>query len=319
MHATVRNRNDPSKASHLEQLAQSASGTLRLFDADLLSPAGFSEAFSGCKVVVHTASPFRIQGVKDPQRDLIDPALIGTRNVLAAVNECPTVERVVLTSSVVAIHADGAEHQPQVLNEALWNECASLSYQPYAYSKTLAEREAWRLAEAQTRWKLVTINPGFILGPSLSKRVESTSVDLMLQLVDGRGKSGLPELYFEIADVRDVAQAHLLAASLGDAQGRHIISNGVKSFPELASLLRDHFHDRYPIPTAAVPKALMYLVGPFMGFSWRFVRRNVGVRFEVDSSKSRTALGLEYRPIEQTLVDSIEQLEQLGLIRPTQR
>ena len=38
--------------------------------------------------------------VKDPQKDLVDPALLGTKNVLnAAVKSKATVKRVVLTSS----------------------------------------------------------------------------------------------------------------------------------------------------------------------------------------------------------------------------
>ena len=44
--------------------------------------------------------------VEDPQKDLVDPALMGTRNVLsAAVKSKATVKRVVLTSSF----AGGAE------------------------------------------------------------------------------------------------------------------------------------------------------------------------------------------------------------------
>lgn len=70
--------------------------------------------------VFHTASPFRIN-VNDPQKDLVDPALNGTKNVLppldaflsdsqleilqvlAAVEKSSTVKVVVVTSSVAAI------------------------------------------------------------------------------------------------------------------------------------------------------------------------------------------------------------------------
>jgi len=314
VHATVRDRNSTAKVEHLHELAQGAPGKLELFEADLLQPAGFARAFAGCKVVMHVASPFRIQHVKNPQAELIEPALQGTRNVLAAVNATESVERVVLTSSVAAIHSDAMDHQPQALNESLWNESASLKYQPYAYSKTLAEREAWKIAESQPRWRLVTINPSFVVGPSLSRRVDATSTDLMLQFVDGRAKNGVPDLRLGIVDVRDVAQAHLLAASLGGANGRHIVSNEVMSFPGIAVQLRAIFGDRYPIPRAALPKLLMYVVGPFIDFPWRFTRRNVGVDLAIDNAKSRSALGLAYRPLAQTLKDCVEQMERLGLL-----
>jgi nucleoside-diphosphate-sugar epimerase len=315
VHATVRDRKNQAKVGHLAALAKGSPGTLTLFDADLLSPNGFAAAFASCKVVMHVASPFRIKGVKDAQKELIDPAVTGTRNVLMAVNESPSVARVVLTSSVAAIHTDAADHQPAALNEELWNDTASLSYQPYAYSKTLAEREAWKIAEAQSRWQLLTINPSFVVGPSLSNRVDATSVDVLLQLVDGRMKSGAPDLRLGMVDVRDVARAHLLAANLAAPKGRHIVSNQVLGFPEVAALLREIYGDRYPIPKSIVPKVLMYLLGPFMGFSWGYVRRNIGISPRIDNAKSRTALGLEYTPIRQTLKDSVDQLEQMGLIR----
>lgn len=315
VHATVRDRNAAAKVEHLNALAQGAPGKLELFEADLLEPAGFAPAFAGCKVVMHVASPFRIGRIKNPQAELIEPALIGTRNVLAAVNATECVERVVLTSSVAAIHTDAMDHKPQALVESLWNESASLNYQPYAYSKTVAEREGWRIAEAQQRWRLVTINPSLVVGPNLSRRVDATSTDLMLQFVDGRAKSGMPDMRLGIVDVRDVARAHLLAAGLPDANGRHIVSNEVVSFPDLAERLRSIYGERYPIPRATVPKALMYLAGPLMGFPWRYVRRNVGVALAIDNSKSKTSLGLTYRPLEQTLKDCVDQLDAAGLIR----
>lgn len=316
VHATVRDHKNRAKVGHLEALAAKSPGTLTLFDADLLSPDGFVDAFASCRVVMHVASPFRIQGVKDPQNELISPAVTGTRNVLSAVNASPTVERVVLTSSVAAIHTDAADHQPAALTEELWNDTASPSYQPYSYSKTLAEREAWKMADAQTRFQLLTINPAFVLGPSLSARVDATSVDFILQLVDGRMKSGVPDLRLGMADVRDVARAHLLAASSTNAKGRHIVSNQVLGFPEVAAILREIYGDRYPIAKSIVPKALMYLLGPFMGFSWGYVRRNIGVSPRIDAAKSRVSLGLEYTPIQKTLKDAVDQLAQMGLVTP---
>ena len=50
----------------------------------------------------HTASPFQI-AVADPQRDLVEPALNGTKNVLASVARTPSVKKVILTSSIAAV------------------------------------------------------------------------------------------------------------------------------------------------------------------------------------------------------------------------
>ena len=57
---------------------------------------------TGADYVLHTASPFQ-NTVSDPQKDLVDPALKGTLNVLHAAAKSGTVKRVVVTSSCAAI------------------------------------------------------------------------------------------------------------------------------------------------------------------------------------------------------------------------
>ena len=80
VHAAVRNPDDAAKVAHLEAAAQAGPGRLRLFAADLLQEGSYDRAMEGCAAVIHTASPF-IRAVSDPQRDLVTPALEGTRNV----------------------------------------------------------------------------------------------------------------------------------------------------------------------------------------------------------------------------------------------
>jgi hypothetical protein len=56
----------------------------------------------GAKFVFHTASPYYFEGVSDPEKELIEPARQGTRNLFSSVKKAKgTVERVVVTSSVV--------------------------------------------------------------------------------------------------------------------------------------------------------------------------------------------------------------------------
>ena len=110
VHAAVRDPHNTSKVAHLNRIAEQAPGTLRLFAGDLLQPGSYDEAMEGCAVVIHTASPF-IRAVDDPQRDLVAPALQGTRNVLAGVGRTPSVTRVVLTSSIAAMYGDATDIQ----------------------------------------------------------------------------------------------------------------------------------------------------------------------------------------------------------------
>lgn len=104
VHATVRDADAAAKTAHLTSLP-GAANCLRLFFADLLARAGaFDDAVACCAVVYHPASPYTF-GVKDAQRNLVDPALEGTRLVLhsCATAAGPGRRRVVLTSSMAAI------------------------------------------------------------------------------------------------------------------------------------------------------------------------------------------------------------------------
>ncbi|MEH0158058.1 aldehyde reductase [Limibacter armeniacum] len=310
VHATVRSLSDPKKTRHLEQLAEESPGTLKLFEANLLQEGSFEKAMQGCEIVMHTASPFQLN-VKDAQKDLVDPALRGTRNVLLTANETPSVKRVVLTSSVVAIYGDAVEIEAtdsKTFTEAYWNSTSSLSHQPYSYSKTLAEKEAWSIADNQSQWTLTTINPAFVMGPSISGRTDSTSVDFMLNMFNGKLKMGVPDMNFGLVDVRDVASAHILAGLKPEASGRHILCAGSLSMLEIAQILRKKYGEKFPIPKNSLPNAMLYMFGPFMGFSWKFLKYNLGYALQFDNSYSKQDLGLRYRAIEDTLNTFAENL-----------
>ena len=56
-------------------------------------------------VLLHTASPF-FYDTTDPEKDLVIPAINGTRNILAAVKKYgPQIERVLTTSSDAAFYS----------------------------------------------------------------------------------------------------------------------------------------------------------------------------------------------------------------------
>lgn len=65
-------------------------------------------ASRGARGVASTASPFT-SDFQDPVKELVEPAKLGTRNVLEQANETPSVKRVVVTSSCAAIYGDNAD------------------------------------------------------------------------------------------------------------------------------------------------------------------------------------------------------------------
>lgn len=311
VHAAVRNPADTARLAHLDDLAARSGGTIRYFKADLLSAGSYDEAMADCRIVFHTASPFTLD-VRDPQTQLIDPALRGTQNILDSVERTTTVERLVLTSSCAAIYGDNRDLLRTAngrFTENDWNTTSSLQHQPYFYSKTLAERAAWEAAERQSRWKLVVLNPSLVIGPGLNAHATSESFNVIRQFGDGRMRFGAPDLGLGVVDVRDVAEAHLRAAFLPEAGGRHILSGYNTSLPALAQTLLPRYA-AYPIPRRTLPTWLVWLAAPLTdrSITRRFVRDNVGLPWIADNSKSQRALGLHYRPLQESMHEMFAQL-----------
>ncbi|MCI4669237.1 MAG: NAD-dependent epimerase/dehydratase family protein [Bacteroidia bacterium] len=313
VHAAVRTPENKEKVAHLDQIAANAPGSIKYFKSDLLEEGSYKEAMENCELVFHTASPFT-SNYKDPQKELIDPALKGTRNVLETANQVESVKRVVVTSSCAAIYTDATDVQntPKgILTEDIWNTTASLDYQPYSYSKTVAEKAAWEIAEKQSRWDLVTINPSLVMGPPLnSKSNTSESFTILKQIGDGSLKSGAPKMGFGLVDVRDVADAHFQAGFVPSAEGRYITSAHNTNMFEMTQTLRPKYGENYPIPKSVVPKWLLMLVGPMVNknFSRQFIRKNVGVEWKADNSKIQRDLGINFRPMQETMEDSFQVL-----------
>lgn len=319
VHAAVRNPEDTKKVEHLINAAVNSKGQLKFFKGDLLNPGSFDAAMVGCELVFHTASPYTIN-VKDPQKELIDPALKGTENVLNSVNKVGSVKRVVLTSSCAAIYTDAiecADAPGGKLTEAVWNTTASLEYQPYYYSKTLAERKAWEMAKVQSNWDLVSINPPGVFGPPLNpEHTTSESINILKMLGDGQMKMGAPKMGIGVVDVRDVAEAHFRAGFTPAASGRYLTSAHNTDFLELGTVLLPKYGDKYPLPKKALPKWLLMLIGPITNklFTRRFIKNNVNIPWVADNSKIKKELSMTFRPLQETMEDSFQALIDAGIL-----
>lgn len=155
------------KGGEEEGEGSSGGGRLELFDkCDLLSPGSFDAALSDGRVryVFHTASPFRMAA---PGEELLRAAVGGTREVLSACARLggASLERVVLTSSVAAVHSHvpaeraGERGKGRPYTQADWNADGSPSYFPYEHSKAAAERWAWRYVRAASAGR-AAVPPG---------------------------------------------------------------------------------------------------------------------------------------------------------------
>ena len=314
--ATVRDPAKPKGLEHLHTLSVAHPGKLTLWAADLLEEGGFTDAMRGCELVVHTASPFLLGKIKDPEEQLVRPALEGTRNVLNSVNATGSVKRVVLTSSVTAVYGDNVDMKgKRCFTDDDWNTTSSIDHQPYAYSKTVAEREAWAIQAAQARWDLVTINPGLVLGPSLTTASNSGSMATMRHFTDYTMAAGAPALQVGVVDVRDVGRAHIKAGYRPEAHGRYIAVAETVSLLRMSRILTDVFGRRASFPRIELPKVLIKLGAPFAGLTVKYVERNVGWPLAFDNTRTKEALGIDFRPAAEFIVEHFQQMIDDGLVK----
>ncbi len=298
--------------AHLRALP-GASERLELVEADLMKPGSFDTAVAGCEFVMHTASPYSLDA-KDPQRDLVDPAVQGTRSVLESCRKAGTVKRVVLTSSMAAITDEpDSDH---VLTEADWNSKSTLERNPYYLSKTLAERAGWEFVEREKPgFDLVVINPFLVIGPSLSAAI-NTSPQMFVDLLSGT-YPGVMSMAWGFVDVRDVARAHVLAMEVATASGRYICANQTISMRELVELLRASGYDGYKLPSIGldcgigdyIVRLSSYLQPKGIG---SYLRTHVGRVPRFDHSKIERELGLAFRPLPQSILDTVTDLKKWG-------
>ncbi|XP_073139242.1 phenylacetaldehyde reductase-like [Henckelia pumila] len=234
--ASVRDPNDPKKTQHLLAL-DGAKERLELVRANLLEEGSFDAVVDGCDGVFHTASPF-YHGVTDPQAELIDPALKGTLNVLRSCAKTPSVKRVVLTSSMAAVAFNGKNRSPDVVvDETWWSDpefCRQMQ-QWYVLSKTLAEDAAWKFVK-EKGIDMVTINPAMVIGPLLQPTLNTSSAAI-LNLINGANT--YPNVTFGWVNVKDVANAHILAFENPLASGRYCMVESVAHQSEIVEILRE--------------------------------------------------------------------------------
>ena len=305
---SVRKKNGPS-VTHLQRLP--GAERLELVEADLLDAPVWRDALAGCAYVLHTASPYALD-VKDPQRDLVDPALQGTRHVIEAASSSKALVLVVVTSSMAAVTDE--PDADRVLTEADWNESSSLERNPYYYSKTVAEREAWHLAE-QLRLSVVTINPFVIIGPSLSPGL-NTSNAIFADLLGGV-YPGIMRLTWGLVDVRDVARAHIEAIERPGASGRYLCAAGTITMREVVELLNEAGYQDYKLPRLGLDCTVGdYAVRLSSYFQPKgvgtYLRTHIGRTPRFDTLKIQEQLGLRYRALADTIRDTVADVVRQG-------
>jgi nucleoside-diphosphate-sugar epimerase len=282
-------------------------GRLEVRAADLTSDAGWDEAIKGCDYVLHVASPFPAAQPKDAD-ELIVPARDGTLRILRE-SLAAGVRRVVVTSSVAAVrHGHNSGPSGRELTEADWSDPDDPNLTPYTRSKTLAERAAWDYMRAEgAAEKLVTVQPGAIIGPLLGPD-RSYSLQAVERMLTGR-MPGLPALGFSFIDVRDVAALEVSALTATEASGQRLIAAGrFLWLSEVAAILRERLGpDARKVPRRRVPNVVVRAMALFDP-EVRSVTGDLGKKVTYSMENAERRVGWSPRPVEETIVECARSL-----------
>ncbi|GLB36862.1 putative D-lactaldehyde dehydrogenase [Lyophyllum shimeji] len=281
---------------------------------DITKEGAFDEAVKGVDAIAHTASPFYLDAASVDE--LIGPAVNGTTCILkSAAKNGQGVKRIVVTSSCASVLEVGKD---KVFTEKDWNELAIKEVKEqndeasgpakYFASKTLAEKAAWEFYEknkSDAKWDLAVLNPPFVFGPVIHdvKGVDSLNTSARqwhdTVLVDGKPKDFLTTQGASWIDVRDVAEAHVLALEKEAAGGeRIIISAGSYVWQDWV----DAANSLSPSPIPSHPRLPVGYPG---------ARPDKPVA-SYDTSKEKRILGLKYHTKEETTRDTLADFEKRG-------
>ncbi|OOG39632.1 epimerase [Rhodanobacter sp. C06] len=297
----------------LKQGGAEPGARLSFAEADLERDEGWAAAVAGCDYVLHVASPFPPTLPKH-EDELIVPAREGALRVLRAARDTG-VKRVVLTSSFAAV---GYGHPPQAapFDESSWTDPAGDDVQPYAKSKTLAERAAWDfIAREGGALELSVVNPVGVFGPVLGPDY-STSILLVQRLMDG-AMPGCPKLSFGVVDVRDVADLHLRAMSDPAAKGERFlaVAGDFMSIRGIALVLKHRLGTAARrVPTLQLPNWLVRLAA-LRDPAVKQILPELGKYKNATGVKAQRLLGWAPRPNADAVVATAESLVQLGLLK----
>ena len=274
---------------------------------DIAQEGAFEEAIKSdppFEAVIHTASPFHFN-VTDVQKQLLDPAIIGTTGILKSIKKhAPSVKRVVITSSFAAIlDAYNIPKPGHTYSEKDWDpvtEKDALQNPAWGYraSKTFAERAAWDFVEKEKpNFDLVTINPPLVLGPIVhylnSLDALNTSNEKVRDFITGKAKDGLPETAMPMwIDVRDTAEAHVNAVEKKNFGGKRVyFTAGYGTNREIADAIRSEFPEYKDIVPASGGEKV-----DFAGF---------------DNTLAKELLGHPFITVQQSTVDLVKSLKPL--------
>jgi dihydroflavonol-4-reductase len=285
---------------------------IELRHGDLLDPASVDRAMAGVDLLFHVGAVHR-NYAPDPTQ-IIRPAVEGTQNVLASARK-HGVRRVIYTSTGATV---GFARDPaHPLDESHFHEHPNAAY---IRAKVEAEKLARAEAARPGAPEIVILNPSGVFGPFDYRLTPAT------RAIVGLCQGDPAFLHVCLTDVRDVARAHVLAATKGRPGERYLVTGDNVSPARVSELFREIAGIKPP--QFKPPAFLMRWMG---GWAMRKAKRLgtdtpfdpaslddlAGGHLAYDSTRSRSELGMQYRGAREVLTDTLRWLLHVHALKPS--
>lgn len=280
---------------------------VEIITGEMTNVAVFAEELRGTEVLFHTAAYFRdsFKGGRH-WKELYDTNVRGTADLLVHAHRVG-VRRVVHTSSTNVLSGP----RGQLINESMRRDMKGA--EDYSRSKILADWEIDMFLDRHPDMSICMVLPGWIIGPG--DMGPTSAGQLVLDFLN-RKLPGIPPATFSVVDARDVAEAMFAAALQGRRGERYIAAGRHITMADLARTLQQV--SDVAAPKRTVPRPFLYALA-LANESWTRISGRptlislAAVKFmdqqrdrtHFDSSRTEQELGIRFRPLEETLRDTI--------------
>lgn len=273
---------------------------------DVLEPASIRAAVEGCDALIHAANVYSFH---PRSRDAMSSVNVeGTRSVLELGAEAGLSPLIHVSSTLALLPS----------SEPL-TESSPIGQPAPAYSRSKAEAERVARHLASEGAPIVITNPASVWGPHDPNVGESTR--LAIAVLKGQMRAVNDGTMF-VVDVRDVAAAHAALIDSTWAGRRFILCAHNLPFHDLLIRIGELTgRSRTPVK---VPAGMAMALGRGMDWISRLTGAALPIGFEppwilansapADTTSAAESLGITWRPLDETLTDTVQWLTTAGLV-----
>jgi len=302
---TVRNKAKGQRI--VDALAAKGSDTskLEVVEANLSKDTGWKTAVQNCRFVQHIASPFPLEAPVNREA-LVPAARAGAMRVIEQAIGAGA-ERVVMTSSMVAMMGQPGRGDHMLVKEEDWSDPDWKPLTAYPVSKTRAERAVWDYVEAQNlKTRLTTVCPGLVFGPD-SYNNGGASLGLISAMFSGDFPR-TPKIAWPVSDVRDIAAVHVAAMTANGVGGRRLIAAGQTLWlREISEILRNTYPKAKKLPKGDMANWIVKIIG-LVDSRVKGVIPDLGTFHEADAGYVTSLTGVIPRPAKEAILAAAESL-----------